>query len=544
MTGQPNDFALPEHPCNFIAYTALPVQVPHPESGEGVDGFRPQIFVREYPSILVKKVEVKPYPGGKDGETFGYVTFDAVSTGMENFTRDFSASVETTGDALAMLQRAQSEGLPVYVALETIRRAKGKGGNTAIDPTTPIHELRGAQPDGQKGNSNQTGDNCRNVLVAVAPAGHVNHLVVTSEARSGVAEWPSLRRNKTGALAPAGHRVFANGVIPNGAASAGPALDMEALAAAIVALLPGLGAAAAPGAVAPQSGSPAAAPMVRPPVRRAHAIENQPWKPWNTDGRLNLSSYPVGKERAAFRDAVTLLAATGPTDPATLLVEAWTLSGVLLWMADKVQSTVSGVAADRTEGSHNHAAQWVKYVYTELSNLPGFEKYAYTPNHRADREAANVWVMAVCEAASGLYGRAVNNVSQLLAPGEPVPFPPQPPTEAPAADAATVQSPTAAPAPAAPADAASAAVTRARGTAAENMKVTDSASLTSRYETLLATVGEAAHPERFAPLLSNMFGSSILSGIPAPAFAQALPGWEADPAAFAKAAQDAFRKVA
>lgn len=515
QTPTPAGFTPPASKCSYVAYQATPERIGNPDTGEAID-LRPSVFIREFPSVLVSRITRKVHrEGTKDQFETASVTFDAASVKVDGFTKDFGASVQVGGPVLSTLEEAHKRGAPVYVAIETARKARPRGGT--YDAAAYIHDLRGAKADGSGGNANTTEENCWNVVVGCGPAGAgPEYIVFAGDLRSDPAEWESLRRNRDHTLPPAGWRIDRGGITPSAtaAASGGGNVDVQALAHTIAEQVRATLAPAFQGAPS----------RVRPPQREQYAQEAKPWEPWNTDGRVNLSSYGITKDRYTFAEAVALLtddtgepAITGDGD--AFLNTAWALADTLLLMADHVQAQVSGHRPNRDQGSHKEAARWCSTVYTDLP--PSFGT-RFTPEVAAGPETMQAWAEKVIPVAARLFARSAERVTATLVGDTPTP--------APQGHSVATQGPP--PAQQAP-----------QGDPQGQGMVTDNHGMVAAWEGLLASVGQAEHPERFTHLLIETFGQGVLSRIPADAFAAHLSTWQANSRGFSQAAYEAHMRA-
>lgn len=491
----PEGFTPPPYKHEYVAYNADPYRTGDPATGEAVE-LRPSVFVREYPEVKVASVERKVSESRGETWEYGYVTFDASSLNVDGYKKNFGASVQVESPAMAILEEAHRRGAPVYAALETVRKPRTKSGES-IDPAAYIHDLRGAQKDGNKGNSNTTTDNCKNIVAAVGVAGNPSSIVFTGESRTDPAEWASLRTNKDHTLPPNGWKVSQGGIVRSTAGSAGGSVDVAAVAAAVA-----------------QKMSTSRGPV---------ATEGKPWEPLNSDGRVNLSSYMVSKSRFTFESACALLSDRPPSsDGAAFIADAWLLTDLLLWMADTVQSNVTGARPNRSEGSHKEAARWCAVAYQTLPGTPAGDGLAFPESGISDRDVAKAWADRVVAAASGLLSRTAEHAERYIK-GD---------------DAPIEQAPSQAPPPSAP--------NPSPQTAPQTAAVTVSADagLVAEWEGLLSALGQSGHPERFSPLLIETFGAGVMSQIDAAAFAARLSEWKANPDAFNNSAFDAFNRSA
>lgn len=503
-------YTAPTRKTEFVAYTLTPKRFGNAETGEATD-FRSSVFLREVPSVMVKAYENKS--GEFHGEVihWGSVTFDAASLDIEGFKNDFGGQVEVGTAAAELLERAHREGKPVMVAIETVRRGKNKSTGVEIECTDYIHDLRGAQKDGQKGNSNMTGDACKNRIVGVGPAGHPDAFTFTSELTTDPAEWPALRTNTDHTLPPTGWRVHKGGIIPTQNASHAP-IDVDELVDRVVAKMK-------PIVTVDSSQRP------RPPQRDGVVAEAKEWEPWNRNGAVNLGGYLLSKERAVHGEAHRLVT---EVDPTASVEDVWNMVPVLMWIADTVQANAygPGAAPNRAAKSHFEASRWAAHVYDTLSESE--PKYAFTKQVVRDLDEQQAWARGVVDAATALFRHAAANVEAHLtgqppqrAP-EPAPVPPQ--ESAPTADSTATHTP-------------ATSQDEASSTAA-------TPALVERYDSLLTSAGQAGTPERFHALLERKFGSWQMSEISHDAFEKALTTWEADVDAFIRAAFAAWEAKA
>lgn len=581
-----NWYVEPERKTEFIAYHKDTVDTPD-ENGQPIR-FRAQTLVREFPSVLVKDHKTSTVPGhsGSPDLVTSNFTFDAASLGIPGFTNDFSASLRADDPAHQTLVWAQQNNAPVLLVVETARKARDDKGQP-IDPHTTIHELRGATADGKQGNPQLTRKHCKNVIVAVAQPGNMASLRVTSEAVSDPTEWVGLRNNSDGRYAPAGYRPGDGGIVSvtPGTPQAGGATLGEDAVAAIVAQVADL--------IRPLVTDKANG---RPPQRDTIALEEQPWKPWNSDGRLNAGSWAMSKYRAHFEWALGKMNQVGIIDDVLDAAEKLTLR--VLWMIDRVHGAVVQTTGNpRLTKSHGEASRWVLFVIDKVSmSGEAYKPLIFTPEVMTDEAVRNAWSSAVIEQATTLFHANYANVAKNLDPNwvepradnagpvaarpqghqssaaspaspapapqqqvqqQPAPAQPAPPVQQhvpaqPAPTPAPVQMQ--APAPQAPAPQAPAASPASPTIPADDPwndvpdpytghnadQVPD---LVTRYTALLHRVGAhaAANPSRFYPhLRATLGGDGTLSTIPADAFAEALPTWENDPGAFEAAAKATY----
>lgn len=534
----------PERAAAYIAYTKAPRREQNTATGEAVD-FRSSIFMREYPSVLPKSVDRFDSGGGK-------VTFDAASIDGGP-KRDFSAFIDSD-PIINMLETSLQHRAAVTVVIEQFRRWKHRDTEEQIDQMVLIGDLK---------NGEESGKQTKSIVVGVAPVGHLNRWVMAEEIRSNPAEWASLRPNTKGNLPPNGWRTYEGGIILS--ANSTGANNTDDLADRVAAKLADIFAAGTPnsGPVA-KSGegrSHQGADAVRPTVREgAMAAEEREWKPWNSDGRLNLGGYLIAKDRAVYAEAYDLISQADPDgDPATWVEQAWVLVPVLLYMADTIQAAVYGDGArpDRTAKSHFEASKWAQFVYTTLAvHQP---ECAFTKEALTNPTARKAWGEKVIGLATGLYRNSAANVTAHLTGDSP-----QQPTGGPSAGGSTdraaqsgtdsaatgTNSPTSAPSPQAPAQAASkepetapqGPQSPAPGNAGAQQvatQVTDDQ--IERYKQVLDKAGLTEFESAIHPLLQSLFGAWVLQQIPASGFETHLKQWEASPKKFANEAREAFQ---
>lgn len=531
-------YIAPERAANYVAYGRESIQTPD-ENGQP-EHFRPQVFVREYPSVLVKEHDTKTIAGkaGTDDLVTTSFRFDARSTGVPNLTHDFYASLRADDPAHAVLLWAEENKAPVTAVLETVRKGKDDDGKP-ISPRTPIHVLRGAGRDGKNGNANITKSNCKNLVAAVAQPGNPASIKVTTEAVSEPSEWVALRPNRSGEFAPAGWRLVKDDQQqPIGITNMPTAPTVDAPAAPVGDDMVSEIARQVADIIRPMVVSgPAGRPVERPGV----AQEEQPWKPWNTDGRLNAGNWAMGKYRAQFDWALNKLVSTGYT--ATLAGEevveaAGKLAVLVLWMTDQVhQRVVPTVGHPWLSKSHAEANRWVQFSIDRLSVAsPDLAQLEFNPALMQDAAARRVWVDMVVDQASILFHNAYATVAHSLDPnwrdpvadGQPVPARPAP----------TVASPTTPASP--PAAAQQQPATQPAAMAG------DVPELIERYQKLLKATGDqhlAGQPGRARTYLEQVFGagSGSPAQIPAETFAAQLAQWEQAPQAFLAGAIAAFK---
>ena len=328
--------ALPQENARFIAY-GPEQRVADPQGGDPITA-RPQVYVRYYRDMKVKEVKV----GGRSGGDTVAVHFDPESVGLKE---PITAYLDPSDPLVAYIQSCGPDHAH-DVALESVRRVKGKSSKAPISPLIPIHALRGAEhPNGTAGKGadmmGASAENIRNLLAMVdgRPG---------KDLSSNPYEWASLINNTEGYLPPEGWVYY------------GAAGDQWAACGTIVpskdaAPKAGAGIPADLGALVEQIAA-AVAEKLQPsygrPLPKDRFDEGKPWQVRTNDGRINLGSYPA---TSAQRVARVLL--TGGENEDTL----WETVEQVLAEADKAQCDAygRGVTPDRSSASHREAVDWV-----------------------------------------------------------------------------------------------------------------------------------------------------------------------------------------
>lgn len=383
-------YTAPDRLTSYVAYGAEGISSPDAD-GQPIM-VRPQVFVREFPSVLVSKAVTKEQGEGEDRFSTTHFTFDAASAGVPRFRNDFGALLRAGSPGHDLLMEAERRKAPVTVVIETRRKPRDDEGND-IDPRTPIHELRGAtKPGGRKGDPARTKATCINLIAGVGPAGHDDRFELTSEVSTDPSEWAALRVNTDGQFAPPGWRVVRGGVTPaaDAAAAANPAVGGGADAAGLLA----------------------------------------------------------AKQRPVIEWAARKLTAVGAIE--NLIADSVRMAEVVLWCADKVhQRTVGEVAAPRLEKSHGESLRWVQSVIDTYSVADA--SCQFTPDLLApeSRGRGVAWAERVVEVAVEYQTSVLASVESYLtrdsgaapldaAPAEPVSVPRPEAVEAAGSVSATV----------------------------------------------------------------------------------------------------------
>lgn len=544
-------FTRQTHPTSWIGYASAPtkpVAIRLTADGDIAQRpVRPEVYVREFTSILVKEIKVSDREG-RGGVRSVSVTFDAESseTGSDKrLKHNFSGSTVENSEVHKALQWAHDSGQPVYVAIETRRRYKNKSGEV-IPYTVPMYVLRGAEPDGSRANSNITGENCANVIAVVGPANDGTRNVISSEAATDPEEWDQFRHNRDGSTPPEGWaRIFTEAGETGGAivrsenaspaagsgAGAGATVDAREVAEQVVKILHG-----DPG---------------ERPVQRLRSVESKPWEMVNVDGRLNPASYVVQSVRFTRKDAIDLVQSAAYADPEKaaqlgderLSLAATELIKPLMWAASRVQQVALGYQR-QTEPSWRESAKWVSQV--ALAELPFMLEYV------EDRHEGSEWIKRVAATAGDLYALALETASEIV--GVPVSGGPDgggqnTPEQAPAPqqqqqapapqqqqEEAAPQQESQAPAPAPTEE------TNVQSTP-QGQTLADRQDLQELWDELIEKLGMVNHIEQLHPILQRNFGTHLSSGIPADRFDRMVRAGLTDTPAFKKAAHEAFLQV-
>lgn len=589
---QPVPFTRQTHNTSYLAYERNPSKKPVPvKVGDGIENMRvhSDVFIREYTSIQV--AEIQDARAANQRTPSLLITLDASSVQTESgktMRENFGGSIQAGGELERVFRHAHANGIPLYVAIETKRKYKGRQSGEVISYLTPINELRGCTPDG-KGTEKAPGmsrEHCSNVIVAVGPADDPTKTFLSPEAVTDPTTWEGVRSNRDGTLPPTGFvRALNEAGDPTGAiiprtdlpAATGATVDVDELAAAVAAkLIENTG-----------SGNQQSGNTARPAVRATKSIEGKAWEPFNSDGRVNPGSYLLGEIRNTRSGAISLIenavyseqesAQMEGREPQLLTAEqvstaATALVRPLMWAADVVQVHITG-KVDRVARSHTEAGKWVHQIASR--HIP--YTLAMVGDSDESRAAAKAWLNAVVADAKETYEVAMTLVTEYCDAqyGQATPpndasragqraaqrqNPPQDPTpSAPANDAAVSEGsaaepvqPTAPSEPAADADPAPAQQSAPAESSAPASSVqqdtpppmvNDDQSLVTRWYRLLEVIKMGGHPDKLKPLLITMFNHSELRRIPAAAFENALSAWESNPGAFTQVAQQAYTQA-
>jgi hypothetical protein len=556
-------FSRQTHNTSYIAYEARPSKPVSVKVGDQMEAVQvhPEVYVREFTSIKVAKINEARADNQRTPSL--HIELDASSIELESgktMRENFGGSIQAGGELEKAFRHAHANGIPLYVAIETKRKWKGRQSKEVISYLTPINELRGATPDGKgtEKSSGMTRENCSNVIVAVGPAENPAINFLSSEAVTDPTTWDLVRSNRDGTLPPTGFvRAItedgspAGAIVPRAGLSGGTsavAVDVEAIAEAVAAKLASISPAASTDKPL-RSAAPTAAPVAtRPVLRNATAVENKAWELFNTDGRINAGSYLVGAVRNTRAGAETLVenaiyaehdaAEAAGREPSLLTTDeiiAATdmLTRQLLWAADQVQTHIIG-KRDRAARSHNEAGKWVHQMASR--------HYPLTREMLGDTEEArgvrNAWLGQIVTAASTQFENAMKIVAEYADEEYTTPVPPSDASREGARQAARQNRPVdPKPAPAHEPNPNAATSSPATTFAADN------AELVQRWNALLTTVKLIACRDKVEPLLTKMFGTADLAGINADAFNKLLTAWEANSAAFIKVAQQAYSQA-
>lgn len=403
MSSHPNDRTIPASQLptgkaiNFVAYQA-PEAMSDP-NGEPVTG-RAQVLVRWFDAIKIASIT----DGGRNQTDTVAIKFDPESIGFGN---EFSAYMNPSDPTLPIVRKAFEDGMPLTIALESVRKVKTKKTKEPISRTAPINALRGAQEDGMDASMEASGDTIRNVVALVD--GHP-----TETLSSDPSEWKFLAKNRTGNLAPQGWRVIRDKedwravgyIVPSGTPSGSGEINESVINAIVTGVVEGLG-----GSIGGNGGIESS--DIAREVRRGVFNEGKPWNTRTSNGMVNLGGYLLSKGRAVFIKAIEV---TGDA------VEAQELSQRILTLTDRVQENAygHGILADRLAKSHTEAGHWVNYVIDTV-HAGGAGQYPY-PLYAATDESAlarrtkerDDWCAMVAENATALFRNAAQLASDYL----------------------------------------------------------------------------------------------------------------------------------
>lgn len=481
-------FTRQTHNSSFIAYAANPSKKPLPVRVAGSDTTArvyADVFINVYVSVKVQQVQES-----STGDTVN-VRFDpasVVTTSGTPMKYAFGANTKAGSPIHHMAVAAQQTGRPVYVGLETHRRYRSMNGDV-IPYTTPIDVLRGCENGPQsRGNSNITRDNCSKVIAAMGWADEPDNTLFSDEAHSNPATWPSVYGNQDGDCPPEG---FTAVTLADGSR---------------------VGAVVKANTTTSQAENTALREEVNQLKKMISNLQSsgsstsaRPWNERTADGQVNPGSYAVSAARDARYQATTLVAQAGATDVSadTLRQVETSLTRVILWMADRVQSSVTG-HVDRSHRSHGEARAWVHHVAT-------FEDHYTASMVGVDDESlaeAKKWACRVVEAASERFIEAVALTEEYLqqTTGVHAPAPAQ-------------QQPSA------------------------QVTVADSEQALTTWNSLIEKAGLVDNIGDLDPLLTATFGSCKSTAIPADALIQRANEWAADIEGFKNLARQTWKKA-
>lgn len=479
------------HNSSFVAYSAAPSKKPLPLAINGQAGtarLHADVFINEYTSVKIKEVT-------DNGDTI-HVKIDASSvvTGSgKKLRHDFGASAHSNTDLHRLAVEAQATGRPVYLAMETRRRYKTKGGEI-IPYTTPIHVLRGCQEGPQsKANSNMTGENCSKIIAAIGWADEPAMTLVSEEADSDPYAWNQVWANQHGDVFPDG---FANPTGPAGE-PVGGVIAFE---------------------VAGQKGGGDTKVLTEKisqltkmvaHLQRSNAASggSRPWNERQEDGSVNPASYAVSQVRHTRATVSSLIAQAiveGEVEVSSEQIRAWesSLTRVLLWLADRVMQQVTG-GVDRMSKAHTEAGAWVAHVI----NVEDRYTAAMLGDDDASKQAANGWAKRVRDAAADRYREALELTAEFINQ-DVAPAPADQPTQA-----------------------------QAQAMFADDQEARQ------MWDELIMAVGMENHIGDLNPILTATFGTFQSTQIPAARMREALSEWAANPAAFKEQAATEWSKV-
>lgn len=486
-------FTRSEHNTSFIAYESAPSRKPveiHVNGNEMTTRVHPEAFITEYPSVLIKSVNVK--------DDLVSVTFDASSVETRNgkpLSFDFHGNCKTNSPLHQLADAAREAQRPVYVAFEIRRKVRNRAGDY-IAFTTPINTLRGCNdnPDG-KATTDATSGNCSKVIAVLGFADE-EHTLISEECRTNPLKWGAVRGNYDGTVPPQGCIIpkLADGSpagciiqaseVPTGGMSA----DVEAAIARIEKQLTAM------------RGAPACS-------------TNKPWMLRGARGEVNPGSYAVTHVRRVRSKAheVVSQSATSAGEVSTDTVRSVEslLTKALLWVADTVQARMCG-RLDRMDKAWDEACQWAFYVVEAELPLPAevFAEQGSVPQE---------WSVAVRNRAFELFAEAVELTAEycdsLSKKGRDTSEKKEPAKDAETADARE-----------------------------STPMLSDSPELRKRWDDLIVAINMGGHVAHLNPALVSCFGTYQSAEIPAEKFEEMLSQWEDQPQQFVDFARNQYQE--
>lgn len=477
------------HNSSFVAYSAKPSKKPVPLAINGQQTtarLHPDVFINEYTSVKISEVT-------DNGDTI-HIKVDPASVVTSNgkgLKYGFGASAHSGTDIHRLAAEAASTGRPVYLALETRRRYKTKGGEV-IPYEVPIHVLRGCEDGPQSSaNSNITGDNCSKIVAAIGWADQSDMTFLSEEAESDPLTWNQVWANQHGDVFPDG---FGKPTGPDGQ-PVGGVVAVEA------ANIQGAGS----GNAAALTEKITQLTKMVAHLQRSHTATggNRPWNERQEDGSVNPASYAVTQVRHTRGTAAALISqaiAEGEMEATDEQIRAWesSLTRVLLWLADRVMQQVTG-GVDRMAKAHTEAGAWVAHVIHVEDRYTA----AMLGDDETAKQSANEWAKRVRDAAAERYKEALELTAEFINK-DVAPTPQQ------------EQAP---------------------------QMFADDAEARQLWDELILTIGMENHLLALNPVLTATFGTFQSTQIPAEKMRAALSEWSANPEAFKAQAQAEWKKA-
>lgn len=485
------DFTRSEHNTSFIAYESAQSRKPaeiHVNGNVMTTRVHPEVFITEYPSVLIKSVSVK--------DDLVSVTFDASSVETRNgkpLSFDFHGNCKADSPLHKLAETARETQRPVYVAFEIRRKVRNRAGDY-IAFTTPINALRGCNdnPEG-KATTEATSGNCSKVI-AVLGFSDEEHTLISEECRSNPRKWGAVRSNYDGTVPPQGCIIPkledgspAGCLIPaSEVPSGGVGADVQATLDRIEKQLTAM------------RGAPACS-------------TNKPWMLVGSRGEVNPGSYAVSLVRVVRTKAHEIVSQAvtnaDDVDVATVRAVESMLTKAFLWIADSVQSRICG-HLDRMDKAWDEACQWAFYVVEAELPLPA-ETFA------EQGSVSKEWSESVRNRTFELFAEAVGITADyresLSEKGRDTSKPKEP---------AKDEEPA--------------------GEGEPEPMLSDSPDLRKRWDALIVAINMASHVAHLNPALASRFGTYQSAEIPAGEFEAALNEWEAQPQQFVEFARSQY----
>lgn len=533
-----------EHSTSFVAVETRPSKKP-------VEVFvydqpvtlpvHPEVLVTAYPTAKVKDVK-------DSGNGNVQVVIDAATIPTAKgvvLKHDMFLNAVDGSIVVQYARHALEKDLPVFFAYEQRRKAKSGDTGEYIPYTASILTLAGWTDERKKQTMEAARENLSKVLAAIGPAENRNETYISDEARCDPRTWEDFATNYEGKITPAGwvRPTDADGN-PTGCLIREDDAPEKPLSPIIEKEL---------AEIRSRLDDIAAAPTYT-----SARGEAKPWMVHNHRGEINPGSYAVTAATAASRRARRIirdaLAEMKDVTTEQRKSAADKLTGVLLWLTDKVQQDVTGYT-DRTAASYRIAADHVADVID--FDLPYLAEFT---DGEDGAVAGKEWAGQVRTEAGAGFAAAVQATVQWAEP-KVADQPAEADNEESNGDASDGGDAAESTDGATPAqeDATGADQGQQEGSesapestevdnspadaedrSAAVQMVADVPELCDRWDQLIGTINMASHITHLNPILTAKFGTCMTGEIPAKAFSPMLDQWEADPARFTDAAKRAY----